>query len=361
MHLRITASLAGILLLTTLTSSAAPPPGSVIALVDGRNQKWVSAENGTSSENLLIADVTTVTDWERFVVVDAGNGQIGLRCQANSQYVCAEGAGTATLRANRSALNSWEKFTWIDNADGSASLVANANGKYVSSQAEGLIANRTAINAWEKFSVLTASSADGFASVPALGLAGTSGGAGGQTVTVTTRAQLISYGTDNTPRILQIPEGTVIDLKDGTVNVGTTTVGRYNGTYYCGTINDVVTTNGGVSLGSNKTVVGLGGGASLIGAGIPLMGRATSSSATSPSPTSTKVSWKPATASPSPRPTTSGSIIAPSATSATATSTSMAPTRVTSPSRGAISTATTSASAALTSTTTSPASAPAPW
>ena len=84
MHLRITASLAGILLLTTLTSSAAPPPGSVIALVDGRNQKWVSAENVTSSENLLIADVTTVTEGERFVVVDAGNGQIGLRCQANN-------------------------------------------------------------------------------------------------------------------------------------------------------------------------------------------------------------------------------------------------------------------------------------
>jgi len=276
MKFRITARFADIvscLLLTTLCTSAAPAPGSVIALVDGRNQQWVSADNGTSSENLLVANVANVTDWERFVVVDAGNGQIGLRCQANNQYVCAEGAGTATLRANRSALNSWEKFTWIDNADGSASLVANANGKYVSSQAEGLIANRTAINAWEKFSVLNPSTVDGFASVPALGLSGTTGGTGGQTVTVTTRAQLISYGTDNTPRILQIPEGTVIDLTNGTFSTGTKTVGRYNGVYYCGEISNVITSNGGVSLGSNKTVVGLGNGASLIGAGLAISGK----------------------------------------------------------------------------------------
>lgn len=276
MNHRIIWPFAGIvpcLLLGTISSFAAPPTGSVIALVDGRNQKWVSADNGTTSENLLVASSSAVTDWERFVVADAGNGQIGLLCLANNQYVCAEGAGSATLRANRSALNSWEKFTWIDNADGSASLVSNANGNYVSSQSEGLVANRTAINAWEKFPVFTASRADGFASVSALGLTGTTGGAGGQTVTVTTRAQLISYGTDNTPRILQIPQGTVIDLTDGTSSIGTKTVGFYNGTYYCGEIANVVTDNGGVSLGSNKTLVGLGSGASLIGAGIAIDGK----------------------------------------------------------------------------------------
>lgn len=257
---------------------AVPAAGTVVTLRDGHYSNWVSANNGTSSERLLVANVagtTTPSDWEKFVVVHAG-GLVALRCVANNLYVCAENGGGATMRANRGAVGPWETFTWIDNSDGTASLRANANSKYACSDSGGvgIIANRTSIGAWEKFTVASASAGPvGFASLNALGTNGTTGGAGGATVTVTTRAQLIQYATDNTPRIIQIPQGTVIDLTDGTVRVETKTVGRYNGVYYCGEISGVVTENGGVSVGSNKTIIGLGGGASLVGHGLRIDGK----------------------------------------------------------------------------------------
>ena len=122
---------------------------------------------------------------------------------------------------------------------------------------------------------LTANSGPiGFASVNALGNNGTTGGAGGAVVTATTRAQLIQYAADDTPRIIQIPQGATIDLTDGTYNTGTMTVGRYAGVYYCGSINNVVTENGGVSVGSNKTIIGLGSGANLVGQSLIIANKA---------------------------------------------------------------------------------------
>lgn len=254
--------------------SAAPTPGFVISLRDGRNSSWVSANNGTSGERLLVANVTTApTNWEKFTVVDAGGGAVALRCMANNLYACAEFAGSATMRANRSAIGAWEKFTWIDNSDGTVSLLALVDSQYVSSQASGLIPSANGIYAWEKFT-LSGNKPLGFASVNALGNNGTTGGAGGAVVTATTRAQLIQYATDDTPRIIHIPEGMTIDLTDGTFREETKTVGRYNGVYYCGEISGVITENGGVSVGSNKTIIGLGTGASFVGHGLRIDGKA---------------------------------------------------------------------------------------
>lgn len=282
MSLRILASradVAGGLLCAALFLAnllpAAPAPGSVVTLRDGHYAKLVSANNGTASERLLVASVTAAAgDWEKFTVIDAGGGQVALRCLANNLYVCAESGGGGVLRANRSSVGPWEKFTWIDNADGSSSLLAAVNSRYACSEGSGLIANRTAIGPWEKFTVSAAAAGPvGFASVNALGTNGTTGGAGGAVVTVTTRSQLIQYASDNTPRVIQIPQGTTIDLTDGTYRTGTATVGRYNGVYYCGSLNGVLQENGGVSIGSNKTIIGLGSGANLVGHGLRIDGK----------------------------------------------------------------------------------------
>lgn len=269
---------AGGLLLAALCQlnslAAAPAPGSVVSLRDGHYAKWVSANNGSSAERLLVANVTAApTDWEKFTVVDAGGGLVALRCVANNLYVCAESGGGATMRANRSSIGAWEKFGWVDNADGTASLLADVNSRYACSESAGVIANRTSIGPWEKFTASGASPL-GFASVNALGNNGTTGGAGGAVVTATTRAQLIQYASDDTPRVIQIPQGTTIDLTDGTYSTGTKTVGRYGGVYYCGEINNVVQENGGVNIGSNKTIIGLGTGASLVGHGLRISNKA---------------------------------------------------------------------------------------
>jgi hypothetical protein len=68
--------------------------------------------------------------------------------------VTAENAGASALIANRTSVGQWETFGLIHNADGSVSLKAAANSKYVTAENAGaaaLIANRTAIGPWEEF------------------------------------------------------------------------------------------------------------------------------------------------------------------------------------------------------------------
>ncbi|MFD6304377.1 hypothetical protein ACFWFF_15095 [Streptomyces sp. NPDC060223] len=54
---------------------------------------------------------TCVGTWEKFTLVDAGNGNVALRAQADNLYVCADNAGTSPLIANRTAVGTWEQFT----------------------------------------------------------------------------------------------------------------------------------------------------------------------------------------------------------------------------------------------------------
>ncbi|HVI47036.1 MAG TPA: M57 family metalloprotease [Chitinophaga sp.] len=130
----------------------AAPIGKTISLQAAINGKYVCAENGGA--NPLIANRTAVGLWEKFVVLDAGNGLISLRAVVNNAYTCAENAGASPVIANRGAVGLWEKFRWINNADGTISLQAFVNNSYVCAENAGaneLVANREAIGAWEKF------------------------------------------------------------------------------------------------------------------------------------------------------------------------------------------------------------------
>ncbi|WP_433308729.1 pectate lyase family protein [Micromonospora sp. CA-269861] len=83
--------------------------------------------------------------------------------------------------------------------------------------------------------------ADGFASVAALGQAGTTGGAGGPTVTATTTAQFLDYIARPGPYVIQVA---------GTINLP---AGSSDGMY---------------DVASDKTIVGLGATATLSGGGL---------------------------------------------------------------------------------------------
>ncbi|MFE6337934.1 polysaccharide lyase family 1 protein [Streptomyces sp. NPDC057798] len=63
----------------------------------------------------------------------------------------------------------------------------------------------------QRLAALAAQSADGFASVPALGLTTTTGGVAGPTVTVTTGAQLADYVNRNSPYVLLVSGRIEID------------------------------------------------------------------------------------------------------------------------------------------------------
>jgi hypothetical protein len=128
------------------------PIGQTISLKAAINNSFVCAENGGA--NPLIANRPAVGDWEKFRVVDAGNGLIALQAVVNNGYVSAENAGALPLIANRSAISTWERFRWINNADGSVSLQSFVSNSYVSAENAGaspLIANRDGIGDWERF------------------------------------------------------------------------------------------------------------------------------------------------------------------------------------------------------------------
>jgi hypothetical protein len=118
------------------------------------NGKYVTADNGGASP--LIANRTSVGTSEKFTVVDAGGGKIGLRAMANNKIVCADNNGANPLIANRDSVGAWESFTEVDAGGGKIALFANVNGKFVCADNAGanpLIANRTSFGAWETYTV----------------------------------------------------------------------------------------------------------------------------------------------------------------------------------------------------------------
>lgn len=131
--------------------STGAPIGQVITL-RGINNMYVSGENGTRT---MQCNRPTVGDWERFTVVDAGNGMIALRSM--SKYVSSEN-GTAAINCNRATIGGWEQFTWVTNTDGTVSL-RGTNNRYISSEngTTAMTCNRTSISGWEAFNWAVAS------------------------------------------------------------------------------------------------------------------------------------------------------------------------------------------------------------
>lgn len=84
--------------------------------------------------------------------------------------------------------------------------------------------------------------ADGFASLNANGVNGTTGGAAGQTVTVTNQADLVRYATSSTPYVIKVsraipitPYGTEIRVQSNKTIVGVGTSGHIvNGGFFVG-------------------------------------------------------------------------------------------------------------------------------
>lgn len=118
------------------------------------NNMYVTADN--NGTNALIAKSPSIGTWERFVVVDAGSGNIGFQA-ANNLYVCADSGGASALIANRTSVGSWETFTEVDAGGGNIGLRAAVNSKYVRADNNGtspLIAKSTSVGNWESFTVV---------------------------------------------------------------------------------------------------------------------------------------------------------------------------------------------------------------
>lgn len=129
-----------------ITPPSGAPIGQTIWL-RGFNNQYVSSENGQAS---MMCNRPTVQGWERFTVVDAGNGNIALR-GSNGQYVSSEN-GQSAMMCDRPSIGTWEVFEWIDLGGGQVAFKGN-NGMYVSSEngQTAMNCNRPSVGGWEAF------------------------------------------------------------------------------------------------------------------------------------------------------------------------------------------------------------------
>ncbi len=135
--------------------SSGAPIGSVITL-QGNNGNYVSSENGIDAMN---CNRNSPQAWEKFTVVNAGNGKIALKGN-NNKYVSSENGNTSGITCNRTSIGAWEAFTWRTN-NGKVTL-KGSNGKYISSEngTRTMTCNRNSVGAWEQFTISTTSKSE---------------------------------------------------------------------------------------------------------------------------------------------------------------------------------------------------------
>jgi chitinase len=142
----------------TMISSNYAPVGKIVSFYAQANSNYVSSAN--AGAGALIANHTNASVSEQFQVVDLGQHNVALLCQANGKYVTAANA-TSALIATKSTAGTTETFTWQINADGTVSLLSLANNEYVcadlnKSVPPNLWANRTTASGWESYKVIEA-------------------------------------------------------------------------------------------------------------------------------------------------------------------------------------------------------------
>ncbi|OEK08214.1 hypothetical protein A8C32_01760 [Flavivirga aquatica] len=132
----------------TVTTNPLLPIGSSVA-IKAMNGKYLSSENGTKA---MTANRNSIGIWEKFTVVNAGNGLIALKGN-NGRYVSSEN-GLKPIQCNRTQLGLWEKFKVVSIGNNFIALKGN-NGKYIKTKNSGntLICSNYNISWREKFSI----------------------------------------------------------------------------------------------------------------------------------------------------------------------------------------------------------------
>jgi hypothetical protein len=105
--------------------SAVLLPGSVVSLSPSTSEKYCT-DDGDQGVN---CNATAVGDQEKFTVVDAGGGKIGLRGGQSGRF-CADELHRSRTICNRDRMGGWEKFTVFDREDGTVGLRGGRNSKF---------------------------------------------------------------------------------------------------------------------------------------------------------------------------------------------------------------------------------------
>lgn len=125
------------------------------------NRYLTAVGGGGRNYEALHADATQVGAWEKFTLVDSGDGaaniHYGIRT-SNGHYLTAVGAGgriTDVIHSDATELRGWEKFTF-NSLGGGIYNIQTANGHYLGHAGQNpdvLHSDATVAQSWEQFQV----------------------------------------------------------------------------------------------------------------------------------------------------------------------------------------------------------------
>ncbi|MEO3795173.1 RICIN domain-containing protein [Nonomuraea sp. B10E15] len=257
------------MLAATLAPVASPAPaGAVAEPVAGGVYQLVVATSGKCAD---VVDHSTVngaqlqqwtcnnnSPWQHFKVTSAGNGRYTLSNINSGRCIdVPNGATTQGLRLQQWGCGDHNKTNQLwrfapsgtGTGTGTYQIISIASGLCMSDQnasttnGAALIQETCTHNSNKQwaFTPLTSGRtwpdvADGFASINAGGVNGTTGGAAGPTVTVTNQSDLVRYATAGTPYVIKVsgaipitPYGTEIRVSSNKTIVGVGTSGQIVG------------------------------------------------------------------------------------------------------------------------------------
>jgi hypothetical protein len=124
------------------------------------NNYLTAVGGGGRTYDVIHSDATVAKAWERFTVVDAGDGiHVGIKT-VNRHYLTAVGGGGRTydvIHSDATKLLGWEKFTIIRLYGGLGYAIRTFNGHYLTAVGGGgritdvIHSDATRVLAWERF------------------------------------------------------------------------------------------------------------------------------------------------------------------------------------------------------------------
>ncbi|WP_344219608.1 RICIN domain-containing protein [Nonomuraea bangladeshensis] len=246
--------------------AAVPAAGGVYQLKVTKSGKCLdvaggSMDNGAQLQQWACSGAT----WQRFTVVSAGSGLYTLRNVNSGRCLdVPDGAATSGLRLQQwgcgDGLKANQLWRFAASGSGTYQVISNATGLCMSDQGASTVDGAAIIqetctaNSNKQWAFESAggrawpSTADGFAGTGG----GTTGGAAGATVTVSTYADLVRYATASAPYVIRVngaitvsPYGTEIKVASNKTIVGVGTSGHIvNGGFFLGSgVSNVIIRN----------------------------------------------------------------------------------------------------------------------
>jgi hypothetical protein len=154
-------AISGLSLASVASAQNGPLYGCTLKTINGH---YVTAVGGGGrTTDVIHTDATTPRAWEKFTLVDSGDGSpihYGIQT-SNGHYLTAVGGGgriTDVIHSDATQLLGWEKFTLVGQPNG-LYAIQTSNGHYLTAVGGGgritdtIHSDATTVRAWEEFQV----------------------------------------------------------------------------------------------------------------------------------------------------------------------------------------------------------------